>query len=476
MTYLPANARYRALSGPFGVRDSRRLAVAGRVSMVVADLAVIWGAFFLAWAARYRYHIGGQVYSFNDRPFSDFFSRIALFSGIFLVVALLRGIYRVSPWTSLLDETGLVVGTVTISMAALILLAYLSQYSPSRLLFLYAWLATNAGMLLVRVAWRRIREASIARGFGVRHVLIVGGGSTGQRSMQLLMSTPGLGLRVAGYVDDDVGSAALVATTDNGKAQAQRLGAIDDVPSIFGRHRIDEVILALPSTNETRSLEIAHWCRAAGVPFRVVPDLLQLSLDRVQLEEISGVPLISMREPRIAGPNAVLKRSMDLFGAGLALVVASIPVGVLLVWLRLCGSRVRTTEETMVGRHGVPFRRKRFRVVTASGDGGLPEMLWSRIRADGVPQLLDVLRGDMSLIGPRPEPLDRAARWLDWQRQRLLVQPGLTGLWATEARSELTYDEMIRLDLFYAEHWSAWMDAKIAIRSVYMLVKDLVRR
>lgn len=472
MTYLSANAQARALSGARPTRAAGAPAVIWPVLSMVADAGVILLAFALAYLVRYRFEVGGAVLYFNQRVFSDFYGRIALFTMLFLAIALVRGVYRLSSWTSLLDEMGLVAGSLTIAMGGLILTAYLSQFSPSRLLFVYAWALALVGLFLVRLARRQLREAMWARDIGVRRVLIVGSGVTGRRLMQLLLATPGLGLRVSGFVDDDaLGRRPLVAGSERGVRRAQHLGSLDDLPAILSRTLVDEVILALPSAGHARALEIANWCRVAGVPFRVVPDLLQLSLDRVQLEEISGVPMLSVREASIRGTNGVVKRGMDILGSMILLAVLAVPMAVAVYSARRAPNGRSFQRRPMVGRCGVPFTQLRFAAGPRNENGSTGRSWVQRVHLDGAPQLFNVLAGDMSLVGPRAQNSDQVERYQDWQRQRLLIAPGMTGLWFSNGSIDLTFDEMVRLDLFYAEHWSVWLDLKVLLRSLVALTR-----
>ncbi len=468
MTDLPANAKLNTIGAVRPVGATRAPAILGPLVAIVLDTAAIWVAFWLAYLMRYRYEVGGLVFSFNQREFSDFTGRIALFTLLFVGIALVRGMYRLSSWTSLLDEMGLVVGTMTVAMGGLILTAYLSQFSPSRLLFVYAWINTLVLLFLVRFAKRKTREALWAHDIGVRRVLIAGNGTSGHRLMQLLVATPSMGLRVSGYVDEGVGRRSLIAGSERGVVRAQRLGSLEDIPSILGRTTVDELILALPSQGQGRALEIANWCRAAGIPFRVVPDLLQLSLDRVQLEEISGVPLLSVREASIRGTNAFIKRGIDVAGTLMLLVVLSLPMAIAAYSIKRSNGGPVLQRRTMAGKCGVPFQQLRF----ASATQSFQKPSWiQRAHLDGAPQLFNILRDDMSLVGPRAQTPHQVAGYRDWQRQRLLVAPGVTGLWFSNGRTELTFDDMVRLDLFYAEHWSAWLDAKILLRTSVALFR-----
>lgn len=473
MTDLPANAHARMFGAVRPVRSGHAPDILAPIMTLLFDVVAIWLAVWFAYLARYRYEFGGEVFSFNQRAFSDFTGQSALLTVFFVVIALVRGLYRLPSWTSLLDEMGLVAGTLTIAMGGVILTAYLSQFSPSRLLFVYAWAIALFLLFLARVARRTVREALWARDIGVRRVLIAGNGTTGRRLMQLLFATPGMGLRVAGYVDEGIGRRPLAAGSERGVVRAQRLGSLEDIPAILGRTPVDEVILALPSEGHGRALEIANWCRSAGVPFRVVPDLLQLSLDRVQLEEISGVPILSVREASIRGANAVIKRGMDVIGATLLLIALAVPMAAAAFTTRRSTGGGIIQRRTMVGKCGVPFEQLRF-AVPHQEDRSTPAWI-QRAHLDGAPQLFNVLRDDMSLIGPRAQTASQAAHQRPWQRQRLLIAPGMTGLWFSNGRTELTFDEMVRLDLFYAEHWSAWLDTKILLRTAVSLLRGRPR-
>ncbi|MCA9860372.1 MAG: sugar transferase, partial [Thermomicrobiales bacterium] len=270
------------------------------------------------------------------------------------------------------------------------------------------------------------------------------------------------------------GRTSLAAGSKRGVVRAQRLGSLDDIPSILNRTTVDEVILALPSDDQARSLEIANWCRAAGVPFRVVPDLLQLSLDRVQLEEISGVPLLSVRAASIRGANAVAKRTIDLLGSILLLIVLAIPMTIAAIAVRRTSGGNVLQRRAMVGRCGVPFTQ--YRIGVSMADPAAPPSWIQRSHLDGAPQLVNVLRGEMSLVGPRAQTPNQTNSYQDWQRPRLLIDPGMTGLWFSNGHTDLTFDEMVRLDLFYAEHWSAWLDLKILLRTAVALFQGRPRR
>lgn len=471
--------------------DAARLRAGQRLARVVTDAGLLWLAFWLAYTVRYTWEIGGAIQPEDWRPFSTFYPPAALLLGLTLVVFLLRGAYRLPRWSTFLDEATLVVGGVTTSMAAVILFAYLLRYFPSRLALVYAWGGAIFLLLARRVASRWLLRWLWSRGIGVDRVLVVGAGGAGRRVMQALMGRSSYGYHVVGFVDDGITADAVAVATEHRVTRADRLGTTDDVGELVAVRGIDEVIIALPGDAHDRALAIIDQCRQRSVTFKVVPDLLQLSLDRVDLGEVSGVPLIGLKDASIRGANYVVKRSIDIAIASLVLLVMSLPM----IYM---GRRIRRESpgpalfrQQRVGRNGELFTLLKFRCMFQDADQRRAEMMAAygedmdlrlfklqddprltpfgrtmrRWSFDELPQFINVLRGEMSVVGPRPQLPEEVAGYDEWHRQRLLVTPGLTGLWQINGRSTLTFDEMVRLDLYYAEHWSPWLDVKIVLRT-----------
>ncbi|MGH2562800.1 MAG: sugar transferase [Thermomicrobiales bacterium] len=468
-----------------------RLHLIQRFARVGSDAALLWFAFWLAYTVRYTWEIGGAIQPGDWRPFSTFYPPAALLLGVTLVVFLVRRAYRLPRWTSFLDEAMLVVGGVTTSMASVILFAYLLRYFPSRLALVYAWGGAILLLLARRVVSRLLLRWLWARGVGVDRVLVVGAGGAGRRVMQALMGRSSFGYHLVGFVDDGITADAVAVATEHRVTRADRLGTTDEVGEIVASRDIDEVIIALPGDAHERVLAIIDQCRQRAVTFKVVPDLLQLSLDRVDLGEVSGVPLIGLKDASIRGASYAVKRSIDVAIASFVLLTMSLP-------MLYVGWRVRRESpgpvlfrQLRIGRNGVPFTLLKFRCMVADADQRRAEVMAAynddmdlrlfklqddprltalgrklrRWSLDELPQFINVLRGDMSVVGPRPQLPEEVADYDEWHRQRLLVAPGLTGLWQINGRSTLTFDEMVRLDLYYAEHWSPWLDFKIVVRT-----------
>ena len=253
---------------------------------------------------------------------------------------------------------------------------------------------------------------------------------------------------------------------------------------------INRVFLALPFWEQYRLPELVEICHEAGVPFRVVPDLYHLSFDQVNVDQISGLPLIDLRTVTLRGWNLWLKRMIDLAIILIASPFVLLLVGIIALVIRLDSAGPIFFRQIRAGKNGKPFTTYKFRTMTADAEarkaqiankGAIDQRLFKvrddprqtrvgrflrRTSMDEIPQLWNVLLGDMSLVGPRPQVLEEVAQYDDWHHRRLEVMPGMTGLWQVLGRSDTSFDEMVRLDIYYAEHWSLSMDLRILIQTI----------
>ncbi len=464
------------------------------LSQVVAlggDVSSAALAFAGAYQLRYGFELGGAVLASDREPFGTFMRPMLVSVVLVLMIFSLRGMYRFRRGSSLLDDVPRVAGGFTTVMAGVVLLAFFLRFAPSRLVFLYAWLLGIALMIGHRMLMRAAQRYLWRRGVGVDRVLIVGEGQTGRRIMGAIAGSPHLGYQLAGFAGgDELGERVNVAT-ERGVYSLARLGDARDVPDIVARHDIDEVIILPGGGTATSALDIVQHCREGVVQFRLVPDVLQFSLDRVHLSEIGGVPIIGIKDASIRGWNAFWKRTLDVATASIVLLLAAIPMVLIALVVRNDSPGPVLYRQTRVGKDGKPFTMLKFRCMVRNADEMWADLLsvtsdvdarlfkikvdprmtrsgrWlRRYSLDELPQMLHVLTGEMSVIGPRPPLPLEVEEYDEWHRQRFLVKPGMTGLWQVNGRSSLTFDEMVRLDLYYAENWSPWMDVKIMLRTI----------
>jgi exopolysaccharide biosynthesis polyprenyl glycosylphosphotransferase len=288
-----------------------------------------------------------------------------------------------------------------------------------------------------------------------------------------------------------VGFVSLTPRPDNG---LRSLGRFEDLPEILRGNRIDEVIIADPDFPEDRAVDLVDRCHAMGVRVRIAPSTMEILVHRAEFVPGQSVPLFELKPPVFEGFDYLLKRSFDLVGAMLLLFLFS-PV------LIASAFAVRVTSRGPVLYHsirpgigGKPFACFKFRTMYHGADRKQAELealneaggaifkirddprvtrvgrLLRRYSIDELPQLMNVLRGEMSLVGPRPLPQRDFDRLEDWHKKRYLVLPGITGLWQVSGRSDLDFDDLVRLDFLYLERWSVFLDFTILLKTLPAVV------
>jgi len=447
------------------------------------DVLLINVAFALAYYMRYELQLFRQVEEFNIAPYTAYLPFQVWYTVLLLLFLYLDGVYirrRGGSWFEDLYRLGNATTTVIV-----ILIAATFIFQPlfySRLLFIEVAVLTIVGLSGARLA-RRLAQGQLRKhGQGVDRVLIVGAGETGRAVMRNLVARPELGYHVVGFVDDDPAKGHL------GRFKA--LGQLDNVESVLKTERIDEVIITLPWMYHRKIIGLVRACETLGARARVVPDLFQLALNRVDFDDIGGIPLIGIKEATIPRVGRIVKRLLDI-----VLAVVGLGGGLPLWLLLALAIRAESPgpvifRQTRIGENGQPFAVYKFRSMRHGAheekehlknfneaSGPLFKIkkdprrthvgrFIRRTSLDEIPQLLNVLRGEMSIVGPRPGLPEEVAQYQPWHRQRLEVAPGLTGLWQVSGRSDLSFDEMCLLDIYYIENWSLGLDLTIMLRTI----------
>ncbi|CAN5486147.1 sugar transferase [soil metagenome] len=473
------------------INAPRWLLLAGRMA---SDALLAGLAFVAAYWLRFSWHLGGEVPPESQQPLSFFFSQIIVFMVLSVLVFQAKGLYRLPRWSTLLDEAWGISSGVVIAMSMVILTAFFQRFYPSRLVFIAAIPIAIALMLAARMVVRTVRERFWSRGIGVDRVIVIGSGRAARRIMQWMLSEPQLGYDVVGYVVDGNASEEIAIATPSAIVRPLRLGATSDLREIVSTERIDEVVIALPPREHDRIVEMVDLCRKIDIEFKLVPDLYTMALDHVNIHEVAGMPLIGLKQPQISGWNFAVKRTMDIAISTFVLMAFSWLFALIALAIKLDSKGPVFFKQERVGRGGLRFVCFKFRTMTtdaeeqrrqlqeAHGQGTLLFKLKDdprrtrvgrilrRSSLDELPQFINILLGHMSIVGPRPAIPPEVAEYEDWHFDRLLVLPGLTGLWQVNGRSNLSFDEMVRLDLYYAENWSPWLDIKTMIRTVPAIV------
>jgi exopolysaccharide biosynthesis polyprenyl glycosylphosphotransferase len=475
----PARATYPRWFGPLGL-----------LAFILLDALTILLAFRAAYWARYVAQVGGAVEWYNRQPLSVYRTYTILLIAVTILAFGMRGLYRLPRGTTFLEEATMVWSAVTVANAAVLVVVFLQpEFVSSRLFVIYAWAAILIFLTLERGLRRLVRDQLWERGIGVERALVVGCGPAAQRVMSFLATHNDLGFRLVGFVDDAPAPEDWAVATSRRIIRPERLGESAALAAVIRTEGISEVIIALPPQSHDAILKVIDTCQGADVGFQLVPDVFELSLGRVQINELNGVPLLGLRQSRIQGWNLWIKRGIDMLGAGLGLLVFAIPMAIIAIAIRVESPGPIFLRQTRVGKGGKTFTCYKFRSMRrdaeqqqeevwhlSNGDIRLRKVkndprrtkvgkIIRRTSLDELPQLFNILIGKMSLVGPRPQVPDEVRHYEEWHRQRLEVTPGLTGLWQVSGRSDLTFEEMVRLDIYYAENWSVRLDLEILLRT-----------
>ncbi len=450
------------------------------------DFLLIMAAFVLAHYVRYELQILRPVDELFRAPFEPFVGYALLFAAVLILAAHQHNLYRHVRGRSWFDEViAIANGATNAWVLVMALTFFLQPLVFSRLLLFYAMVFSAVLLAGARLVYRDIRRRQRERGLGVERVLVVGGGEVGRAVMRNMLARPELGFQVAGFVDDDPAR----GEADLGRLRA--LGRTANLPAIITQENVDLVVITLSWEHHREILDIVRECDRQEAQVRIVPDLFQLKLNRMQIENLDGIPLLGIKDQvRIPTAARLFKRLIDIGVIVLAAPVWLPLVGLVALAIRLEGPGPILYGQERVGVNGQRFRAWKFRSMVENADElhaqlvaeqGLdprhPKLkddprvtrvgrLIRRLSLDELPQFFNELRGDMSLIGPRPPTPDEVALYEPWHRQRLQIRGGITGLWQVSGRSDVPFEEMVLLDLYYIENWSLLLDLQILLRTI----------
>jgi exopolysaccharide biosynthesis polyprenyl glycosylphosphotransferase len=474
-----------------GLVDAGKSSVKGDVrrliswAALVIDALLVNLAFLIAYWLRYDLQLFRSVDPANNVPFSVYLPMAALLTFMLLLTNWREGAYNIRRRRSLFDEFYAVINATTTAIMLLVVLVFFyRRMFYSRLIFIYAGIIIIVLLSLARLVRRMILARMQQAGLAVDRLLIIGAGEVGRAVMRNIIAQPDLGYRVVGFLDDDPAK----GNTNIGPFEA--LGPLENLSRVVPEHSIDQVIITLPWQYHLKIMRLITEAQHAGVHPRVVPDLFQLSPGGVDVEEINGIPFLSVKETSLTGLNQAIKRLFDLVVGGVVLTLLTPACLLVALAIRLDSPGPVFFRQARAGRGGRPFMVYKFRSMRQSAEAELENLrarneavgpmfkikddprrtrvgrLIRRTSLDELPQLINVLRGEMSLVGPRPALMEEVAQYREWQRKRLNVQPGITGLWQVSGRSDLTFDEMAMLDIYYGENWTLKLDLQILLRTV----------
>lgn len=468
----------------------RRLAP---IILALFDLGVVYLAFLAAYWTRYDLRLGPHIR--DQLGFDAYFPLLLPLLALMLVALWAKGAYRLRLGNELQDDFTVAFSAATISVATIVILAaMLQQYQYSRGVMIYLWVALILFLIVGRWLFRLGMTHLYRRGIGSRRLLVVGATDVGKMIMQGVAGRRDLGYELVGFVhtrlDGLNGKGMEPSATPADFGRFRNLGYAPDVPALLERERIDEVIIALPASAHQEIWPILQQCDEGGIGFKIVPDTFELSLGRVQVDDIAGIPVLDVREQPLKRFKLAMKKATDLSLAVLLGVVFSPVLIVTAILVKLDSPGPVFFAQQRVGQGGRRFTCYKFRSMRKGSEDLITELhpfneakgplykmrddprltrvgrFIRRHSIDELPQLWNVLKGDMSIVGPRPAIPQEVSQYEPWHNRRFETRPGMTGIWQVSGRSDLTFDEMVMMDIYYIQNWSLLLDIKILLRTV----------
>jgi exopolysaccharide biosynthesis polyprenyl glycosylphosphotransferase len=464
---------------------NNRIRALSMMILIVTDSAMITVAFLTAYGIRWE---STQLDpNIKLAPFGEYLGLLIVQIVAIGVVMFWARLYHQARAVSRVDEFYAVFGAVSIGMMLSVAISTLLfknlEFDFPRTLIIYSWVLTIVLVTIGRLIYHAVLWRLQARGLGRERVLIVGTGDTGKLVLEKIKGSPHLGYEVIGFVHK------------NGEIEPENvlgvpvLGNADDLSQLIDERQIDEVIIALPEASDEEMLELISKCSKASLSIKVFPDVFQIIATQVTIDDLGGLPLLSVRDVRQHGWRLTVKRLMDvtLSAIGLVLISPLLFITAILIKLESPGPAFYVQER--MGLDARPFKMIKLRSMRQDAEANGPgwttpndprrTKLGTFIRktnVDELPQLINILLGDMSLVGPRPERpvyVEQFRRTIPRYMERHKEKAGLTG-WAqvNGLRGDTSISDRTKYDLWYIENWSLLLDIKILIRTALRLFTD----
>jgi exopolysaccharide biosynthesis polyprenyl glycosylphosphotransferase len=363
---------------------------------------------------------------------------------------------------------------------------YLSYRDVSRVLFLAFILLAFLTLTLWRLSARLLFRLSKGKALIQHKVLIIGAGPVGMGFKNKIISHSYLGWSVSGFLDDDI-----VKSRKN----PEILGTLDDARNVILREKIDDVVIALPPRAHKRMSSLVAELHTLPVKVLVIPDYFNLALHKAVVEEFAGISMFDLRAPALNEYQRLVKRVFDLTVAFLVLPISMVIMAIIALLIKLEGPGEIIFRQNRVGENGRLFEMLKFRTMVPNAEdlrhlvevkneiGNLlhktsadPRVtkigrFLRRTSLDELPQLINVIKGEMSLIGPRPELPYLVEEYEPWQHKRFAVLPGMTGWWQVNGRSDKPMHLHTEDDLYYVQNYSLRLDLQILLKTLTVVLR-----
>jgi exopolysaccharide biosynthesis polyprenyl glycosylphosphotransferase len=498
----------RASSARVPARAPRWVVPLVKLALVLSDAALALLCFFAAFYVRHYQAIVDRSAAGSlswSREFAPYAVLLPLIIPIRLLSLRYYDLYRVRGEFSFVDDAARVFNATAISSLLIVAVAFMYRggvtfrtFSYSRAIFFLDFVFFFAGVSLARMLFRTGQVMIRRRGVNLIPTLIVGRGAEAAVCIREMRARPELGYRIIGIIDNER-SGALGAASFEG---VPVIGSLETLPDAIRESGANEVIISDQNVPGERLFDVMiQTGRRRGVEFRIAPTLLNCLPSKTEIDQVGSLPMVTLFRSPLSRGARIIKRASDLLVAAAALAILS-PLWLLIaILIKLDSAGPIFYKQERVGMDGRIFLFYKFRSMQVGSDdashreyqrayiSGRPDSnlgdeerpvfklradaritrvgkLLRRTSLDELPQLFNVLRGEMSVVGPRPPIPYEVESYQLWHRKRLDMKPGITGLWQVSGRNRLPFDEMVRMDLYYIENWSLLLDLKIILQTL----------
>jgi exopolysaccharide biosynthesis polyprenyl glycosylphosphotransferase len=466
-------------------------------TVIFIDAALIAAAFFVAYFLRLRFHLfykwdlfpGRTVVAESSAVLSEYLVVLFLAVPLWCFMLHLSGMYssmRTRKFHEILWILLKASFFAVLGFGAVIFLLKLEFVS--RLFFVIFVLVSLIFLLAEKITLLAAVHHVRRKGISFRQILVVGTGKRAISLIKIIKNHPEWGLRILGAVDDE---------PERGIKKVDSIdvvGPIDDLSGILHDNAVDEVIFVVPRSRLSYIEEAIHTCETEGIKATVAVDLFDLRIARSRTSELNGIPLITFETTVAREWELFAKRIVDLVLSGFGILILSPFLLGVAVIIKLNSKGSVLFKQKRLGLNGRKFNLYKFRTMYLGSEGELANMnvandsddpefkkrkmkhitpvgrLLRKFSIDELPQLFNVFAGHMSLVGPRPTVPEEVVQYKPWQRRRLSMRPGITCLWQVCGRNKVGFEDWMKQDLEYIDNWSPWMDLKILLKTIPVVV------
>ncbi len=476
-----------------------------RSARAVADMIIIYASFYLGYhiyflnvpdiAAIYCKELYPTLYYLPTPEYSYFTIAFGVALSTFLVYTYL-GLYRDD--TSILhvrEYRNVFLGFISAALLFLALyyisFAYIGEGTRdklfSRRIFGYASVLSIVGIMLARAGFNKIQNHLHCKGIGARRILIYGAGNTGKLVARRLREFSAFGMLPVAMIDDNPSLSSTEVVYDAAySASLPVCGTGEQLKKHMTAMHAHELLVAIPTASRDTALHIVNICIQEKIPFRFVPNVYQFALEKTIVNDIAGIPMISVRQTSERFIYLMSKRIFDILSSILALLLLTPIMLFIALVIRVDSNGFPLFIQTRIGLNGTPFKMFKFRTMYINAEKYAvnphgqddPRITrvgrWlRRLSLDELPQLINVLTGSMSMVGPRPEMPFIVDQYNDVHKERLKVKPGITGLWQISANRKLPIHENMDYDLYYVHEQSFLLDMVIIVQTFFFAFKGI---